>query len=144
MAKTAGDVARHRRLLGPPASSVLGRLVAALPASDEHTVVLVGALCREPDLDAAVARMRAELPPEGRVVFLEHVGRPGIRGRLQALGGAPFARLPWGCHVDRDVPAAFRRNGFVVTDLERITMPTPAPVLRPWVRGVAVPRGDRS
>lgn len=99
--------------------------------------MFVGELCRVEDLDGELARLRLDLAPGARVVFVEHVGRPGVLGRLQHAWGELASRLPWGCHVGRDVVAAFRRAGFLVTDLERFTMPTPVPVLRSWVSGVA-------
>src|SRR5947209_16361615 len=108
-----------------------------LPEHDDGTRVVVGELCAADDLDAAVADLRLD---GRRVVFVEHVGRPGLLGRAEAAWGDVAARLPMGCHVGRDVVAAFRRNGFTITDLERFTMPTLVPVLRHWVHGVAVPR----
>lgn len=130
----------HRLLLGPAAARAWDRRIAALPEGDECTVVLVGELCQEEDLDVAVAGIRDGLPDRGRVVFVEHVGRPGIIGRIQAAWGNTVVRFPWGCHVGRDVPAALRQAGFQITDLERFTMPTPNPVLRSWVSGTAVRR----
>lgn len=125
----------HRLLLGPAAAAAWDARIAALPAAD---VASIGALCGEADLDAALAAVLDRVPPGGRFVFVEHVGRPGLLGDLQRAWGATVARLPWGCRVGRDVPAAVRRAGFAITDLERFTMPTPLPVLRSWVSGVAV------
>ncbi|MCU1487453.1 MAG: SAM-dependent methyltransferase [Actinomycetia bacterium] len=125
----------HRLVLGPTAASAWDRRLAALPAGD---ITSIGALCGEADLDAALARVHDGLPVGGRFVFVEHIGRPGALGRLQRAWGATTAHLPWGCRVGRDIPAAVRRAGFHLTDLERFTMPTPVPVLRSWVSGVAV------
>ena len=130
----------HRLLLGPAAARAWDRRIDSLPHGDGATVVLVGTLCHEDDLDGAVADIRDQLPDGGRVVFVEHVGRPGFVGRMQRAWGDSVARFPWGCHVGRDIPAAFRRAGFLITDLERFTMPTPNPVLRTWVSGVAMRR----
>ena len=128
----------HRLLLGPAAATAWDRRIAALPPADERTVVLVGDLCAEDDLGAALDRIHERLPVRGRLVFVEHVGPPGLRGRLEAAWGDAVARFPWGCHIGRDVPGAIRRAGFQLTDLERFTMPTPNPLLRRWVSGVAV------
>jgi hypothetical protein len=128
----------HRLLLGPVASGEWDRRLAALPAPGGGTVVLVGELCHAGDLGAELARLRDELGPDGRLVFVEHVGRPGPLGALQASWGDVAARFPWGCHTGRDIPAALRRAGFFISDLERFTMPTPVPVLRSWVSGVAI------
>jgi hypothetical protein len=146
-----GDPAAHARLLGPTAREALDRELARLPVSDpaafhadgvplDDEIVLCGLLCRVDDLDLAVSQLHGAVGTTGRVVFLEHVGRRGVAGRLQAATGAVLARLPGGCRTDRDVPGALRRGGFVVTDLERFSMPTPFVALRPWVRGVATPR----
>lgn len=153
MTTALGDPRTHLRLLGPSASTALRRQLDRLPVSDADAyrpfdvaaartgpVVLCGALCRVPDLDAAVASLRAAVAADGHVLFLEHVRRPGLAGRAQAATGSVLSRLPGGCRPDRDIPAALRRGGFVVTDLERFAMPTPVLALRPWVRGVAVPR----
>ena len=105
--------------------------------------MLVGELCGEHDLDAALTSVRDRLPEGGRLVFVEHVGRPGLLGRIERAWGDTVAHFPWSCHVGRDIPAALRRAGFMITDLERFTMPTPNPVLRSWVSGVAVPKANR-
>jgi hypothetical protein len=125
----------HRLALGPTAMRAWDRKLEVLPPGDRH---FVGELCRIDDLDASLAELRESLPAGARVVFVEHFGRPGVLGRLQHAWGEVAARLPWGCHVGRDVVAAFRRAGFHVIDLERFTMPTPVPVLRSWVSGVAL------
>lgn len=132
--------ARHRRALGPAASAAWRRRLEALPEPAADVEVSVGQLCHERDLDAALAGIFARLPDRGRLVFVEHVGRPGALGRLQASWGAAAARFPGSCHTGRDVPAAIRRAGFEIIDLERFTMPTPVPVLRSWVSGTAVKR----
>lgn len=158
MTAALGAPAAHVRLLGPTAHGAIDRQLGRLPVSDadafvpldpaappaDDEVVLCGALCGVDDVDAAVTALRDAVGPDGRVVFLEHVGRRGLARHTQAVAGAVLARLPGGCRTDRDVPAALRRGGFVVTDLERFSMPTPVLALRPWVRGVAVPRREAS
>jgi hypothetical protein len=130
----------HRSVLGPAAARLLDLRLAALPDPDEHTRVLVGELCETHDLGLALGRLRSSMAPGDRVVFLEHVGRPGRLGRLEQAWGDTVARFPWGCHVGRDVVDGFRRAGFHLTDIDRFTLPTVIPVLRSWVRGVAVAR----
>lgn len=158
MTIAVGDPAAHLRLVGPTARAALRRELDRLPVPDvasfrrldheslataDGEVVLCGALCRVDDLESAVAALRDAVAPDGRLVFLEHVRRPGVAGHLQAAAGAVLSRLPGGCRTDRDVPAALRRGGFVVTDLERFAMPSPVLALRPWVHGVAVLRRSR-
>lgn len=153
MTVALGDPAAHLRLLGPTARGAFERELARLPASSftplptsppvDAEYVLCGALCGVDDVDDAVEALRTAVGDGGRVVFLEHVGRAGIAGRVQAAAGAVLERLPGGCRSDNDVPGALRRGGFVVTDLERFSMPTPNALLRPWVRGIATPRQAR-
>ena len=125
----------HRLALGPTANRAWDRKLGVLPEGDR---VFVGELCQVDDLVGELRSLRSTLPPGGKVVFVEHIGRPGLWGRVEHAWGDVVAKLPWGCHVGRDVVAAFRDAGFDVTDLERFTMPTPVPVLRRWVSGVAM------
>jgi SAM-dependent methyltransferase len=150
-----GDPSTHRRVLGPLAARRLDARLAHLPGDAPwrpldalhgepdgafDTVVAVGALCAVADLDPAIALVRRVLTADGRLLFLEHVGRPGGLGMIQRISDPVWATLPQGCHVDHDVPAALRRGGFLVSDLERCTMPSAVPLLRPWVQGVALVR----
>jgi SAM-dependent methyltransferase len=150
-----GDPVTHRRVLGPIAARRLDARVDHLPGdapwrpadalggepdASIETVVAVGAFCASADLDLTVTTVRRVLAPGGRLVFLEHVGRVGVLGMLHRASDAAWASLPQGCHVDHDLPAALRRGGFLVSDLERCTMPSVVPLLRPWVQGVALVR----
>lgn len=148
-----GDPPSHRRVLGPIAGRRLDVRISHLPSADGSwrsvssldaeadstlgSLVTVGAFCAEGDLDRAVAIAHRVLEPNGRLVFLEHVGRPGVVGTVQRLVDPLWSSVPAGCHVDHDLPAALRRGGFLVSDLERFTMPSAVPLLRPWVQGVA-------
>lgn len=147
----AGDPARHRRALGRLAARQLDVRVARYPAGTawrpldqvagtSELVVTAGAFCAFDDVDAAVAVARGVLAPGGELRFLEHIGRPGAAAWVHRAADPLWSRFGVGCHVDHDVPAALRRGGFVVTDLERCTMPTAVPFLRPWVHGVATVR----
>jgi hypothetical protein len=153
--KTAriGDPVAHRRVLGAVGArrldaridAVAGagawRPLADLAAEGDGTVermVTVGAFCAEQDLERAVAVVRRVLVPGGRLVFLEHVVRPGALGLLQRASEPLWSAMPTGCHIHHDVVAALRRGGFVVFDLERCTVPSLVPFLRPWVQGVAM------
>jgi hypothetical protein len=153
--KTAriGDPVAHRRALGAVGARWLDarmgatagtgawRPLADLAVDGDDTVerlVTAGAFCAESDLDRAVAVVRRVLVPGGRLVFLEHVVRPGGLGLLQRASEPLWSALPTGCHIHHDVVAALRRGGFVVFDLERCTVPSVVPFLRPWVQGVAM------
>jgi hypothetical protein len=116
------------------------RPLAALggePDGSLAEIVTGAALCQTDDLAGAVAMIRRVLEPGGRLVFLEHVGRPGALGVVQRLSSPAYAAMPLGCHVDHDVPGALRAGGFVVEEVDRVTVPSVVPLLRHWVRGVA-------
>jgi SAM-dependent methyltransferase len=150
-----GDPATHRRVLGPFAARRLDARLAHLPGDGDwrpldalggepdgslDEVLAVGAFCAAADVEVAVATVRRVLAPGGRLHFLEHVSRVGVIGAMQRASDPMWASLPQGCHVDHDLPAALRRGGFLVTDLERCTMPSVVPLLRPWVQGLALVR----
>jgi hypothetical protein len=147
-----GDPAGHRRLLGPPAGrridAVVDRLdvdgpwrpLAALagePSASLEVVATAAALCATDDLAASVALLRRVLVPGGRLLFLEHEGRPGLFGALQRASEPLYSSMPGGCHVRHDVHRALRDGGFEVDELDRLTVPSAVPLLRHWVRGVA-------
>jgi hypothetical protein len=100
-------------------------------------IVTGAAFCATDDLAGAVATLRRVLEPGGRLVFLEHVGRPGAMGLVQRVSSPLYAAMPAGCHVDHDVPVALKAGGFVIDELDRLTVPSVVPLLRHWVRGVA-------
>ena len=144
-----GEPAIHRRVMGPFAARALDRRIDRLPAVGTWTrledvdagsvdeLVAVASMCGAADADAHAAALLAALAPGGRLRFLEH-GRPTAPHRL---AGRAYAASPFGCHVDLDVTGTLRRAGFLVTDLERCSMPSVNPLLRPWATGVAVRRG---
>jgi SAM-dependent methyltransferase len=147
-----GDPTTHRRVLGPLAARRLDARIDHLPGDAAwrpldalggeadgafDAVVTVGAFCAASDLDAAVALVRRVLVPGGQLHFVEHVGRVGALGAVQRAADRLWSSLPQGCHVGHDLPAALRRGGFVVSDLERTSLPSAVPLLRPWVQGVA-------
>ncbi|MGY6499817.1 MAG: hypothetical protein ACXIVQ_02815 [Acidimicrobiales bacterium] len=108
-------------LSGPPAAAPPSE-----PARPDH-VVTAGWLAATTDLDAAVVALAARLGPDGWLHVVEPTAVPGREPRTPLHG--------W--RLDRDLPASLRRHGFVVTDLERFSMPDTTPTLRPWVQGRA-------
>lgn len=106
------------------------------------TVVTVGWLAAADDLDAALAELLDRLAPDGWVHVLEPTTGPPRLARRQRLVAAE-GEAATGWRLGRDVPAALRRNGLVVTDLERFSMPTSAFALRPWVQARARRRAVR-
>jgi SAM-dependent methyltransferase len=101
------------------------------------TVVSTLALCSVDDLELALTQVRRLLAPGGILLFLEHVRSTGWRRRLQEAAAPVWHRLACGCHLDRDVPAALRAAGLVVTDIERFKFPWGEPLLATAAQGVA-------
>lgn len=117
-------------LTGPPAAWPAG----APPRAS--TIVTVGWLAAAVDLDAAIVAVLDRLEPDGWLHVVEPTSGPPRTARRQRLVVAD-GEAATGWWLGRDVPAAMRRNGLVVTDLERFSMPTSAFALRPWVQARA-------
>jgi hypothetical protein len=117
-------------LTGPPAV-----WPADVPASVDH-VVTVGWLASAGDLGTAIADVLGRLGPDGWLHLVEPTsGRPSL-ARAQRLS-SPVAQLRTGWYLGRDLPAALRGAGLVVTDVERFSMPVSSTVLQPWVQARA-------
>lgn len=140
------DGAMRRRLLERlPSSPVpvevheVGIEDAPFPDGSFDTVVSTLVLCSVPDLDRALSSVRRLLVPDGRFLFLEHVAATGWRGHAQQALAPLWRRLVGGCELHRDITAAIRRAGFMITDCERFDMPAGGPVVKPSVQGIARP-----
>ncbi len=134
---------RKQRLLADASGRVLELSTAALadrslPPGGYETVVSIHALCAVHDLDAAIRRIDELLAPGGKVLVLEHVRAPGLRGRMQDLNTPIWRLAPFGCHANRDVIGALRRNGFAVTDCDRFRERRSLPIVAPHISAVAV------
>lgn len=117
-------------LTGPPAA-----WPADAPPRAAH-VVTVGWLAAAPDLDRAVAEVVERLDDTGWLHVVEPTaGRPPL-ARSQRLTSR-VAQLRTGWHLGRDIPAALRSAGLVVTDVERFAMPVSNTLLQPWVEARA-------
>jgi SAM-dependent methyltransferase len=104
---------------------------SGLPDGFADTVVACLVLCTVASPAAAVAEIRRLLKPEGRLLFLEHVHAPGLRGRVQSAMTPLWSRTAGaGCHLDRPTLDTIRAGGFAITDCDR------AGVL---VQGAAIP-----
>lgn len=112
--------------------------LAGLVETDEQfdTVFSAFRLVAVADLDAALARLRRLLHPDGQLLFLEPARRAGTTGRAQRLA-APGITMATGWRVGRDIPAALRTASLSVTDLDRHRIKTVQWWLRRVVEGVA-------
>ena len=142
------DVARVVVLEPDPAmrAKLLGRVPSApvpvevhetgiedttLPDGFADTVVACFVLCTVADPGPALERIKRLLAPDGRLLFLEHVRSPGLRGSLQSALTPVWSRtVGAGCHLDRRTLDAIRTAGFAITDCHRSGA---------LVQGIAVP-----
>jgi hypothetical protein len=94
--------------------------------------ISVAELIRFPDLTASLNAIDALLAPDGRLLAIEPVVRPGT---LRVLGLAPWSatRSVRGFHVGRDIAAALRTTQLVNDDIDRFTLPTAVVPLRHFV-----------
>jgi hypothetical protein len=120
----SGSVAVVEEGAEPPGSGPVDHLVS------------VAWLALQDDLDAAIAQLAGLIGDDGRLHLIEPTVGVDLVAQAQRRT-ATVAQRHTGWRVDRDVPAAARRAGLVLTDLERFSMPVPFPVLRPWIQGIA-------
>lgn len=127
---TEPDAAMHKRLLARVADAAVPVEVhelpieaTGLPDASFDTVVCTLVLCTVIDQAAALREIRRLLAPDGRLLFLEHVRSPGLRGRVQAVASPLWsATAGAGCHLDRRTLDAIRDAGFVIDRCERAGM----------------------
>jgi SAM-dependent methyltransferase len=105
---------------------------SGLPDGFADTVVASLVLCSVDEPSVALAEIKRLLEPErGRLLFLEHVASPGLRGRVQSLATPVWKRtVAPGCHLDRPTLDLIRSAGFAITDCHRSGA---------LVQGIAVP-----
>lgn len=110
-----------RRHPGGPRIEVDAGGIPGLPFDDGafDTIVCTLVLCTVPDLAGGLAELRRLLAPDGRLLMLEHVLVPGLRGRIQRAAAPAWMRLAGGCRLDRDTVGAVRAAGFAMADCER-------------------------
>jgi hypothetical protein len=94
-------------------------------------------------LDGALRAVRRLLTADGVLLFVEPTAERGLTGRVQHAFG-PFTRLASGRRPDRDITGCARAAGLLVSDCERLTMPTLWP-FRAFAAGIArLPLTDHS
>ncbi len=105
----AADLARPPHLRSGEHAGALGSYAA---------VVSCGGLAALPDLVGALRAVAALLAPGGWLVFSEPVGRPGTGRLVQASLEVRRPELRE-LHLGRDLTAALREAGFVISSVRR-------------------------
>jgi SAM-dependent methyltransferase len=112
------------------AASVPGRVLdggttlASLAEASYDTVVATFVLCAVDDLSGTLDAIARLLAPRGQLLFFEHVPPNGGRSLMRMLTAPAWALASGGCDLTCDVPAAVTAAGFLITTLERSTVPT--------------------
>lgn len=109
------------------------------PASFD-CVVSTWTMCSIERLDRALSRVRGLLRPGGALCFVEHGLAPAPRTALWQRRLTPLQRrVAGGCRLDRAIGRELEAAGFVLDELEELTLAAPR-VLGWTYRGVARPR----
>lgn len=119
---------RRRRAAGRAARSACVPIVVVdavgeeLPMPDAVADAAVAslALCSVASITDALAELRRVLRPMGELRFFEHVlAERGPRRLLQRASAPVYARVPGGCHIDRDTVASIASAGFAIERCDR-------------------------
>ncbi len=126
-------------------AQVIGAAADDLPLRSESLdyVVATLVLCSVPDEARALTEIRRVLKPGGRFVFIEHVAAEDRPRRLkwQRRLEPVWKRVAGNCHLTRHTEAAITDAGFDIERIERESMRKAVPIVRPTIRGVALPSG---
>lgn len=108
----------------------------------QFDVVFVSLVCCSvQDVALTLAEIRRVLKPEGRFIFLEHVAaehgsrRRAWQNRLNFI----WKRIAGNCHLNRDTQFAIETAGFEIRELQHDSLRKAIPLIRPSIRGWAVP-----
>ena len=124
-----------------PDATIVAAPAEDLPFDDESfdAVVTTLVLCSVDDVAAAARELRRVLRPDGRLVVIEHVARPGGPSLPQRLWDPVQHVVGRNCHVTRDTRSVLRVAGFDTTALVDGVMPGAPGALFPTISGIAVP-----
>ena len=126
---------RRAREAAVPVEIVDGLLPATRACAD--TVVISFLLCALPDRHGLLTAVRHALREDGRLLFIEHTPTRLSRSVIGDLTALLWRAATTGCDLKCDPLDAVRRAGFVITDMERFTMPTFQLPVRSCVAAIA-------
>lgn len=102
-----------------------------IPEPDDSfdTLVMTFTLCSIPEPVKAVKEMKRVLKPGGWLLFCEHGLAPDASVQKWQHRLTPIWKsFAGGCHLDRDIPALLREDGFHIAELETLYLPGPKPL----------------
>lgn len=127
-----------------PLPLVVDAAAAPLPFGERafDTVVMTLVLCTVPDVQGALLEARRVLEPDGKLLFVEHVGGAEGSSRLawQRRLEPAWRRVAGDCHLTRHTVEAIRAAGFEFEWLDSSEFPGLLRLGSPVVRGSAFVR----
>ena len=128
---------RRARDASVPVTVVDGPFPAGMSNGSIDTAVMSLLLCALPDRHGLLVEVRRLLREGGLLLFVEHTPTRLARGLVGDLMSPLWRAATTGCDLQSDPLAAVRGAGFLITDLERFTMPTFQLPIRSCVAGIA-------
>ena len=106
-----------------------------LPVEDNtiDTIVTTYTMCTIPQIDQTMQECKRVLKNNGSVIFIEHGLAPNIKIQKTQNRVNPFwRRISGGCHLNRDIPKIFERNGFNIPEMNSMFLPGWKPSTWNW------------
>lgn len=118
-----GDLGRLA-CLGEAPDWLSGSVARVIHADQRYDTVLAILWLSRQELpaDEALRRVGAVLEPEGRLLMIEPIRRPGWHGAAVSRAGSILGRVR-GAQPAHSAPGLLRSHGFNVVSVERISMP---------------------
>ncbi len=128
---------RRAREAAMPVDIVEDAPPAGIDNGSVDVVVITLLLCSSPDRHGLLMSVRRLLRDGGQLLFIEHTPTRLARGLVGDLVSPMWRAVTTGCDLKSDPLAAIRGAGFLITDIERFTMPTFQLPIRACVAGIA-------
>jgi len=95
-----------------------------LPDNSVDTILLTYTLCTIADPQRALAQMKRVLKPNGRLLFCEHglSDDPKTQAWQNKINGL-WSKIAGGCQLNRKIDDLIRASGFIVTELNVLSVP---------------------
>lgn len=97
----------------------------ALPDNSIDTILITYTLCTIPDLDNSMAEMKRVLKSDGKFIFCEHGIAPDQNIiKWQRRINPIWKAIMGGCNINRNIPKIISDNGFNITNINEMYLPS--------------------